>query len=278
VTLSDFIWQALVILAFGAGGAAVCRARLKGLPVATFSPLLRRTLHLYLALPLLLLFPFINVYIAGDAEIQWDMPGWLQLHWAALSWAIVNGILAYVFGFCCMSGFARNHRWKWGPVCFGAAVLAVIQVYAGWSSRPNLPRLGATRISSDGVILQTSASTCVPASGANIAAMLGVHTSEQELAKLCHTTRDGTFPAQALRGMKELGIAGRKVTASGGIRTVHPPAMLFVVGDTHAMVYAGMTGGLAEIWNPSSGKMLMPESRLDVIWGGHALEFQRDRY
>jgi hypothetical protein len=42
--------------------------------------------------------------------------------------------------------------------------------------------------------------------------------------------------------LKKLGISGRKVTAGGGIKAVHPPAMLFVLGD---------------------------------IWDGHALEFKR---
>jgi hypothetical protein len=275
VTFSDYIWQAVVILAFGAAGIAVCRARLIGLEVISFRRVLSKTPHLYLALPLLLYFPFINAYVSSRPELQWDMPEWLQLHWAAISWASVSGILAYVFGFCCMSAFAKKEPRKWAPVCFGVAVLAAIQVFAGWSSRPDLPPLGETALSSDGVILQTSFSTCVAASAANIAALLGVHTTEKEMAKLCHTTRDGTFPAQALSGLEKLGITGHKVTATGGIRTVHPPAMLFVIGDTHAVVFARMTDGLVEIWNPSFGKRLEPEARLDVIWKGHALEFQR---
>jgi ABC-type bacteriocin/lantibiotic exporter with double-glycine peptidase domain len=155
------------------------------------------------------------------------------------------------------------------------AVLATIQVYAEVSSQPNLPPIGETRLSSDGVILQTTPYTCAPAAGANIAALLGVHTTEGELVELCHTTRDGTFPARVLSGLKELGITGKKVKASSGIRAVHAPAMLFVLGDTHAVVYAGMTGGLAEIWNPSEGKALVPEGRLSELWDGHALEFQR---
>jgi len=275
VTTSDFIWQIAVILAFGAGGAAVCRARLNGQSAVSFQKLLGKTRHLYLVFPLLLVFPFINVYLARDPSLQWNMPPWLQLHWAALSWGIVSALLAYVFGFCSIVGLTTGHRWRWGLVYFGVAVLAVIQVYAGWSSRPNLPPLGETRISSDGVILQTTPYTCVPAAGANIAAMLGVHTTERELVELFHTTRDGTFPAQVLRGLKELGISGRKVTAGSGLRAIHPPAMLFIFGDTHAVVYAGMTGGLAEIWNPSVGKALVPEWRLAQMWEGHALEFER---
>lgn len=275
MTTLDFIWQAAVILAFGVSGGAVCRARSKGRTAAGFQEVLRKSRHLYLAFPLLLVLPYLNVYVAIHPSLQWVMPGWLQIHWAALSWGIVSGILAYVFGFCSMAALGAGQRSRWGPLYFGVAVLALVQGYAGWSSRPHLPPLGEPWISRDGVILQTTAFTCVPAAGANIAAILGVHTTEGELVKLFHTTRDGTFPAQALRGLEELGIAGRKVMPNTGIRAVNPPAMLFVLNDTHAVVYAGMTGGLIEIWNPSFGKAFMPEWRLDQMWDGHALEFKR---
>jgi hypothetical protein len=277
VTISDFIWQVAVILVFGASGAAVCRARLKGQEAENFQALLGKTRHLYLVFPLLLVLPFINVYLARNPSLQWDMPPWLQLHWAALSWGIVSALLAYVFGFCSIVGLTTGHRWRWGMIYFGVAVLAAIQVYAVWSSKPNLPPLGETRISSDGVILQTTPYTCVPAAAANIAAMLGVHTTERELVEMFHTTRDGTFPAHVLSGLKELGISGRKVASDSPLSAIHPPAMLFVFADSHAVVFAGMTGGLAEIWNPSVGKAFLPEWRLRQMWDGHALEFERAR-
>ena len=232
--------------------------------------------HVYMAFPLLVALPVLNVCIAANLAIQWAMPGWLQVHWAALSWGIVSGILAYVFGFCSVAAFATGQGSKWAVVWFGVAVVAVIQVYAGWSSRPNLPPLAAARVSADGVILQTTPFTCVPAAGANVAAILGVHTSEKELVELFHTTRDGTFPAQVLYGLKKLGIPGRKVMAVTGIHAVKPPAMLFIRDDTHAVVYVGMKRGLVEIWNPSFGRTFMQEQRLHQNWDGHALEFARN--
>jgi ABC-type bacteriocin/lantibiotic exporter with double-glycine peptidase domain len=77
--------------------------------------------------------------------------------------------------------------------------------------------------------------------------------------------------------MKELGISGRKVKAGSGLDAVHPPAMLFIFAATHAVVFARMTGGRAEIWNPSDGKAFLTESRLRQMWDGHALEFERAR-
>ena len=275
MTTLDFVWQAIVILLLWTGGTTICRAMDSGRAPVSFQTLLKKARHLYFAFPLLLALPSINVYLATHPSLQWDMPEWLQLHWAALSWGIVSGILAYVFGFCSAAALARSPRWRRAPIYFSVAVLAVIQIYAGWSSRPNLPPLGETRVSSDSVILQTTPYTCVPAAGANIAAILGVHASEKEMVKLFHTTRDGTFPAQALHGLRELGIFGRKAKAGIEIGEVTPPAMLFILGDTHAVVYAGTSHGRIEILNPSVGKTWLSESQLRELWDGHALEFMR---
>jgi hypothetical protein len=275
MTPIDFIWQAAAVLLFGALGVWVCERVAAGQSDRHFPAQLKRARHLYLAFPLLLILPWTNLYVASHVSVQWDMPEWLQCHWAALSWGAVSSTLAYVFGFCSAVAWASN---KWGrrlPALFSVVVLLGIQIYAAWSSRPNLPKLD-NWITPDGIALQTSDSTCVPTSGANIAAILGVHTTEKELAVLFHTTHDGTFPAGAMRGMRQLGIESRKVNAVGGdIRAVHPPAMLFVNTDTHAVVFVRFTNDFVEIWNPSQGKTYYTEAALHRIWSGHAIEFRR---
>ena len=276
MTPADFIWQAAVILVFGVVGAWVRNVVAAGQSDTHFPALLRRARHLYLAFPVLAALPPANVYVASYPSLQWDMSDWLQLHWAPLSWGIVSATLSYVFGFCSAVAWASGKRGRRLPAIFSVGVLLAIQFYAAWCSRPNLPALGETRVATDGVILQTSPYTCVPASAANIASLLGIHATEKELAALCHTTRDGTFPAAALHALRLLGIEGRKVSAANAdIRAVHSPAMLFVLGDTHAVVYAGISGDLFEIWNPSTGKAFVSEEGLRHIWNGHALEFRR---
>jgi len=126
------------------------------------------------------------------------------------------------------------------------------------------------------VILQSCSTTCVPATGANIASLLGLRATERELVELFHTTREGTFPAQALVGLKQLGIRGTKVTVPNGeINKLRSPAMLFIFGDTHAVTYVGTSHGMVELWDPRSGKRFIPETRLRDIWQGHAIEFSR---
>lgn len=263
------------MFSFGMGGCAICTVRSRTRPAANFQLLLSGSPHLYLAFPLLVLLPITNVYAGTYPSIQWEMPAWLQAHWAALSWGIISGVLAYVFGFCSVAANITRDRLKWHVVFFGTLVLAVIQLCAAKSTDSNLPPLGKPRISDDGVILQTTPFTCVPAAAANIARILGVHATERELVDLFHTSRDGTFPAQVLYGFESLGINGRKAPEDEGIEGVRAPAMLFIAGDTHAVVYTGMRNGIVEILNPSTGRVLLPEWRLGQLWDGHALEFTR---
>jgi hypothetical protein len=275
MTPTDFIWQAAAILVFGALGVWVCESVAAGQSDRHFPAQLKRARHLYLVFPLLSILPYVNLYVASHPSLLWDMPEWLELHWAALSWGAVSATLAYLFGFCSAVAWASNKPGRRLPALFSVGVLLAIQIYAARSSRPNLPALDDW-ITPDGIALQTSDCTCVPTSGANIAAILGVHATEKQLAESFHTTRDGTFPAGALRGMRQLGIEGRKVNAVGGdIRALHPPAMLFVMNDSHAVVFVGLTNGLVEIWNPSQGKTFYTENALRRTWTGHAIEFRR---
>ena len=98
------------------------------------------------------------------------------------------------------------------------------------------------------------------------------------MARLCKTSADGTYPTQALVGLRQIGIQGRKVSNSErDIRSIKPPAILFFLDDTHAVVYVGLSNELAEIWNPSVGKTWLSTSRVHDLWTGHALEFWRER-
>ena len=164
------------MFAFGICGCAVCTFRWVSGRAGSFQSLLSGAFHIYLALPALVALPIANVYAGTNPSLQWQMPAWLQLHWAGLSWGVVSGVMAYVFGFCSVAAAVTGDRWKWPVVYFGAAFLTLIQVYARWSSIPHLPPLGRPSISQDGVILQTTPFTCVPAAGANVAAILGLRS------------------------------------------------------------------------------------------------------
>lgn len=106
--------------------------------------------------------------------------------------------------------------------------------------------------------------------------MLGIRTTEAELARRFHTTKDGTLPAQVIAGLRQLGISGRKVSVpTADLTDVRAPAMLFLVSDGHAVAFAGITNGMAEILDPACGRRRMDPTSLRDVWQGHALEFWR---
>jgi hypothetical protein len=234
--------------------------------------------HLYLAFALLAIMPCVNVWVTDNPSLQWGMPAWLQIHYLAIYWGSICAVLGYVFGYCCGAKWLTAARTTWLLIVFAVLSLSTVQFLAWWKNRMIPQKLVAmARVSSDGVILQTGNATCVAASAANIARILGVSTSEAEMCVLLHTTVEGTTPAQALAGLEGLGISGRKVTVPDkDIHTVRPPAILFLQNDTHAVVYAGMSKGRIEIWNPTVGKIRLTERGLRGLWTGHALEFWRE--
>ncbi len=270
------LWGGLISLAFAVAGVWVCRRIASRLPQPTLVSLQSRARHLYFAIPLLLILPSLSIYITANPSLHWDLPWFVQRHYSALHWSGISCTLAYVFGFCGAAAFLTGHRGRWYFVGFAVAALLAVQAFAHFKTKSDRPTMAAARLSPDGVVLQSSSATCVPASGANITLLLGVHTSERELADLFHTTREGTFPAQALAGMEQMGIRGRKVTLTDGDATrLKPPAMLFILGDTHAVTYVNSTNGIIELWDPSSGKRFIPQRQMRDLWQGHAIEFYR---
>lgn len=177
------------------------------------------------------------------------------------------------------SKFATKERWRWPLLLFAVSSIIAIQSYAFWKTAITRPlAFAAARITADGVVLQSSNASCLAASAANIARILGKQRTEREMARLCKTSADGTYPTQALVGLRQIGIQGRKVSNSErDIRSIKPPAILFFLDDTHAVVYVGLSNELAEIWNPSVGKTWLSTSRVHDLWTGHALEFWRER-
>ena len=158
------------------------------------------------------------------------------------------------------SKFATKERWRWPLLLFAVSSIIAIQSYAFWKTAITRPlAFAAARITADGVVLQSSNASCLAASAANIARILGKQRTEREMARLCKTSADGTYPTQALVGLRQIGIQGRKVSNSErDIRSIKPPAILFFLDDTHAVVYVGFSNELAEFGTQASAKHGFP--------------------
>ena len=128
----------------------------------------------------------------------------------------------------------------------------------------------------DGVITQTTDATCAAATGANVAARLGIQTTEAEMAAAMNTNRYGTTPSQIIHGMKTLGLDARKVKVTpNAVTSLEPPAVLLVNNtdqiDGHAVALMGVQNGVAEIWDPLNGKVHYTAEAFADRWVGHAI-------
>ena len=278
MTSIGFLAEFAAVLLFAALGVAIAKRDFRRHPNRKPGQPANLRWYLCLGVPILLLLPILNIWLTGHPTSVWGMPAWLQIHYFPIYWGLICAVLGYGFGFCCSAKFLARAHGRWPLLIVAIFTISTIEGYAWWKTGTSgSSPAAAPRITPDGVILQSTGATCVPASAANIAQILGVQTSEAEMARLCCTTSDGTYPAQALAALRQIGISGRKVSNSErDILAIKPPAILFFLDDTHAVVFVGLTNGMAEIWNPSIGKTRLSPSRIHDLWTGHAFEFWRN--
>lgn len=234
-----------------------------------------RVIYIVVFLPLIVI-PA-NYIVFTHPTIQWQFPAWLQISYQTIAWGISISAMAMVFGFCSATYFITNHTFRW-PIALASVVgLGAILFFCWTRSVVEPPLLTDKPVIKDGVTLQSSSSTCVPAACVNVLKVLGINMTEKALVRSFGTSTDGTLPAQAMYGMQRLGVKITKRSVKDcDIQAIKPPAILFVSLDTHAVSFIGMTNGLAEIWDPGSGKKFMKPESIKNIWQGHALECTRD--
>jgi len=264
-----------VILAFATLGVLRCRTLFLNHPALTPRTMPKHARHLFGLLPIPLILFSLNSLLEAEPDWQWNMPFWLQLHYNALSWCVIIAVVVYVFAFSIATYFLARNPWKKTVLPAAICVLGVFEVFAWSNLRARPPRLREPQISRDGVILQTTYSTCAAAAAANIAAHLGIPKTERDFAELFGTTDEGTLASQIVAGLRKAGfVVTKRNVRDSDIKALKPPAMLFIVQDTHAVAFLGMTNGLAEIWDPLAGRRLLKRSFLRESWSGHALEIR----
>lgn len=129
----------------------------------------------------------------------------------------------------------------------------------------------------DGVILQTSAFTCVPASAANALTVLGISASEREMARLAGTTVLGTSPGEVIGCLRKEGVSARKALLSvDDLRHLGSPAILLVdypgLGPlSHAIMFDHFEGDIAHVIDPLTGRAKLTIPSLEEQWRGHAI-------
>ena len=209
----------------------------------------------------------------------WYFPLEVQLRASGIIWTLVLCSFFHIAGI--IGGLVRPRgRFQALSATFALLILASGAEY-GVRLSPFLqpPKLGPARVS-DGVILQTTDSTCAAASLANVATHLDMPHTEADMAALMGTTAFGTDIAQVYGGLRRLGLRGNAVLVQDrDYHALHSPAILFVdYGNEplgHAICYMGEKDGRAEIWNPQGGKSFQTQQQLAGSWRGHAMEVLR---
>lgn len=135
--------------------------------------------------------------------------------------------------------------------------------------KPVITPLDLTQLSDrcvDDVCLQSTPSTCGPASAANILKMLGQDTSEQQLATESFSYRGGTENWYLSRALRKRGF-DTKVTIEFPLPSVLPaPSIAGVVlggGAGHFIAVMSQDGSDVTIVDPLKGKIVIPRVTLE---------------
>lgn len=245
------------------GFSVSARIRISDCPLIPIAMLLFVALHV------------ITSALLGNPQTVWPLPVFLEYYLTPALWLLKVGFVAFGMGSVATAGFLEMHPSRVSLLVLCLLAVATVEGLARYSARPNLGKLEARE--SEGVILQSNASTCAAASAANIARHFGIPASEASMVELMHTTWAGTSPAQIIYGLRHLGLDAQKVQSPDrDLSRVAPPAVLLVdVGeepDAHAVAYMGRVGDRFEIWDPGSGRSEDTLAAIQQRWRGRAIE------
>lgn len=277
-------WLTLLTLMLAAfGGWFVAGRKLAARSGLTLENALRRLPGATLAIVgvLTVLIAALALALRAPALI-WYLPFWWQYWFAGLIWTAGAGLFAFIAGLACGIAWRTGHAQRRG-LLVATPVLLVAMLLPQWSfTRPIADHL-QHEAERDGTILQSSGSSCVAASGANIARLLGMASiDEPAMARRMGTTALGTGMPQAVVAMRELGI---ECTPSGPRNTdpaqLATPAFLFVDDaaagpEGHAIVLQRiMADGRFALIDPLYGKSIKTRAALDAVWHGLAAGCRR---
>jgi hypothetical protein len=117
------------------------------------------------------------------------------------------------------------------------------------------------------VCLQSTPSTCGPASAATLMNSMGISSSEWELAREAYTYRGGTENWYLARVFRRRGISARVVIQEPDASSVPSPAIAGVLlggGAGHFVAVLSSSSSQVTIGDPLKGKLVIPRSELNV--------------
>lgn len=218
---------------------------------------------------------FLFFLLRARPGLLWNLPEWVELYHQEFFQGLF--LLEITFLAATISGvaFRRSVRRVWVTVLFSAVVVAAYLGYVWFEGRSIADALEETV--ADRVILQSSGSSCVAASMANVLTELGRPSTEPEMALLLKTSRSGTVAPRVLVAARRLGFAAERFDrARTGWTGVPVPSVIFVdhpaVGpDGHAVSLMRIEGDVIEVWDPLVGRLEFSREELGRIWRGRGI-------
>ncbi|NER01029.1 MAG: hypothetical protein F6K30_30790 [Cyanothece sp. SIO2G6] len=201
----------------------------------------------------------------------------LPLAWRAsgmlMAWMVLRSLLFWIGGLAIAMGWQVAHRQLLVTLftCgVGVAVLTGIEQYLLTPIYPSLSQ----HIDSQGIVRQTSDSSCAPAALATVLHQWQIDTSELEVAKLAGTSRIGTSMPQLIAAAQRLGMDGLELQPSWEtIQQINRPGILSIWlmdGDRrfpHAVALLKMNRDTAVIADPAEGRAFMVDrTALEKMW------------
>ena len=262
----------------GVWAAQRLRARYPEIGLESALPRLR---HLWLvtgtaAVVVVAVYTVVRLPLAQQAAL----PGWLVDAAPVVLWTTLRLTIVYLCAITLRLAWLESHVQRWQ--LRNAAVLAMVAIELSqwqvtrpiWSSLPEGQSV-------DGVVLQTSDSTCAAASGATVARHLGLDADEQSMARLMRTTIIGTTTTQIVRGMRLAGIECEPVSMDAAtVTSISTPMIAFInlegVGeDGHAVAVLSATATELVVADPLRTRHLQSWEEWRSRWGGRGLVCQR---
>lgn len=149
-------------------------------------------------------------------------------------------------------------------LCVAAPYLKQIVLRPDWSKYED-------RWSQD-VCLQSSESSCGPASAATLLRHFGIHATELEIARASFTTRSGTENWYLLRAIRRRGVAAHYVVTAPGVENIQYPAIAGVKlsgggGTGHFIAILDEQNGEIITGDPMIGLRTLPRKALAELYG-----------
>jgi len=205
------------------------------------------------------------------------------------------GVLSKIEGvaavpvFMLMIGIAwtRSRQTRQRSVVATAAALGLLYFVQGglWMLQP-VPTTGLTSTASASPIMQSRDDTCVAAASATTLGLLGVETTEAEMAGLTDTRAGGgSTTVRALHGLRRrlagTGVRAELVAADyDALRSMPMPVMTPVERDPGryhmvTLINIGRTG--LQVLDPASGFLYIDRASFDATYTGRVIVFDANR-